>query len=164
MINYVFDNPRRLKVIAAGLATTLVMLFVVLTLNRMPDRTQSTSVGPIIQGERTQTGLLPPSPAPDRASPTPNYGPSAPIALEAVQAFLQNDRTGLARLAQPEVMEGVDEAPKRPADVAITGTVKVIQPGPTRQRVQVPTTDGPMLLDMVVIDGAWKVMDMRYAR
>lgn len=167
MINWIFYSTRRLKITTAWFVAVVVILFATLTASRLsstPALAPSEGSTPGLRSETTETGLLPPSPAPNEASPTQNYGPSAPIALEAVQAFLQGDRAGFARLAQPDVVEDVDGAPSPPPGQEIIGNVRVLLPGPTRQQVEVPTTDGPLILDMIIIDEAWKVMNMEYRR
>ncbi len=164
-IQWTFYSMQRLKNVAVGVAVLVVILFVSLTWSRLaspPEPTPDVAVTTL--PDTTETGLLPPSPAPDEASPTQTYGPSAPIALEAVQAFIQNDRAGFARLAQQQVVEDVSQAPAPPPGQQIVGNVRVLLPGPTRQQVEVPTTDGPLILDMVIVDGAWKVMNMEYRR
>jgi len=168
MKEWIFDSPERMKLVAIGLAVLSVVLMVALTLNRVAGSGGGRDMAPApVVSDEPYTGptdLVPPSPAPEGASPTPDYGSSAGIALEAVNAFLLNDSTRFAELAQPEAVEGINEAPARPAGQEVTGRVKTLLPGPTRQQVLVPTTDGDLVLDMVVIDGAWKVMSIEYAR
>jgi hypothetical protein len=163
MINWLFDNPQRLKIVAAGTGALIVIMFIAFTLTRI-QHLPSANPTPSASAESTADGLLPPSPAPEEGSPLPEYGPSAPIALEAVQAFLQGDHAKFARLGQPEAVESVNDAPQPPPGQEITGDVKTLLGGPTRQKVSVPTTDGDLVLDMVVVDGAWKVMSIEYDR
>jgi hypothetical protein len=153
----------------AGLAVMVIVLAVLLTWSRVATTVQPVPPVATTEGfpdtaspEPTSSDLLPASPAPDEASPTQDYGSAAPIALEAVQAFLSGDRAGFARLAQPEAVEGVNDAPVPKG--SISGEAETVLGGPTRQQIKVPTTDGSILLDMVVVNGAWKVMDLRYQR
>jgi hypothetical protein len=162
MIAWLFDSPQRLKIVAAGTAALIVIMFMAFTFSRMQGLAMAPSPTP--SAESTSVSLLPPSPAPEEGSPLPQYGPSAPIALEAVSAFLLGDHAKFARLGQPDAVESVNDAPKPPPGQRITGSAEVLLGGPTRQKVSVPTTDGDLVLDMVVIDGAWKVMSMEYAR
>lgn len=167
MINWMFDNPRRLNLVTLAMAlaiATLGVVFISGRINRIPQQSFDAPPTATATPESTATGLLPPSPAASAGSPTPDYGSSAPVALEAVQAFLLADHSGFARLAQPEAVESVNEAPAPPAGQQITGNVKTLLGGPTRQQVQVLTTDGPLILDMIVVDGAWKVQEIRYQR
>jgi hypothetical protein len=167
MKEWIFDSPERMKLVAIGLAVLSIVLMVALTLNRATGGGgQDMAPAPVVSDEpyTGPTDLVPPSPAQEETSPTPDYGSSAGIALEAVNAFLLNDSARFAELAQPEAVEGINEAPARPAGQEVTGSVKTLLPGPTRQQVAVPTTDGNLVLDMVVIDGAWKVMSIEYGR
>lgn len=164
MIEWLFDSPQRLKAVAAGLAITCLVLFISLVLTRAGSAPQPVAPVSTQAPEPVSTALLPPSPALEEASPTPQYGSSAPIAMEAVQAFLTGDRPKFARLGQQEAVESVNEAQIPPPGQRITGQVKTLLDGPTRQKVAVPTTDGDLVLDMVVVDGAWKVMSIEYAR
>jgi hypothetical protein len=159
MTAWLFDSPQRLKMMAAGAGALIIIMFMALTISRVRNL-------PTMQPTPTaqSTGLLPPSPASALGSPPPGYGPSAPIAMEAVSAFLLGDRAGFARLGQQEAVESVNDAPKPPPGQRITGVVKVLLDGPTRQKVSVPTTDGDLVLDMIVVDGAWKVLNIEYAR
>lgn len=168
MITWLFDSPQRLRVAAVGLGVLVLIMLVTMTTLRLMTIPASPQPGPTSLAtptpESTSTDLLPPEPAPYGASPTQDYGSSATIALEAVSAFLQGDRVRFAALGQQEVVEAVNDAPVPPPGQEITGSPETVLDGPTRQKVQVPTTDGPIDLDMIVVDGAWKVMDMRYSR
>jgi hypothetical protein len=163
-VRWVLDSPERLKYCASALAVTVVLLAITLTINRLPEATSGPLPTASAEPAPTDTRFLPDTPAPDSGSPLPDYGPSDQVALEAVAAFLRNDSPGFARLAQQEATETVNEAPARPAGARITGDVVLVLGGPTRQTVDVPTTDGPLRLDMVVVDGSWKVLDIEYAR
>lgn len=164
MIEWLFDNPQRLKWTTIILAATCAALLMIMFLRAASTGQVESAPAPAGTPEPVSTALLPPSPAPEAASPTPEYGSSAPIALEAVQAFLTGNRPGFARLGQQEAVEMVNEAPIPPPGQRITGAAKTLLDGPTRQKVSVPTTDGPLVLDMVVVDGAWKVMSIEYQR
>jgi hypothetical protein len=163
---WIFDSQRRMRWTVVGLAVGGLVLFMAVSLVRLagladvPQADPTTTAAP----EPVSSALLPPSPAPQEASPTQTYGPSAPVALEAVSAFLLGDRRAFAALAQQQAVEAVNDAPVPPPGQEVTGSPTLVLPGPTRQQVSVPTTDGPILLDMVVVDGAWKVLDLRYAR
>jgi hypothetical protein len=160
---WLLDSPERLKLVAVGLAVASVVLLVTMALSRSGGVPQPQPL-PSETPETVSTALLPPSPAVEEASPTPEYGSSAPIALEAVQAFLTGDRPKFARLGQQEAVETVNEAAVPPPGQRITGNPKTLLGGPTRQQISVPTTDGDLVLDMVIVDGAWKVMSIEYAR
>lgn len=167
MIAWLFDSKQRLQWVAVGLAVLSLVLFIALTTARLarldlsvPAPTASEASAPT--PDSTATGLLPPSPAADEPSPFQDYGSAAPIALEAVQCFLLGDRAGFAALAQQDAVEAVNEAPVPGGQ--ITGQADVVLPGPTRQQVSVPTTDGDLLMDMIVVDSAWKVQSMEYRR
>lgn len=164
IVRWVLDSPSRLKQSAAALAVVVVVLFVGLTIGRLPERSAGPLPAPTAEPAPTGTRLLPDTPAPDSASPLPDYGPSDQAALAAVEAFLRNDSAGFARLAQQEATETVNEAPARPAGARITGEVTTVHGGPTRQTVDVPTSDGVLRLDMVVVDGDWKVLDLAYVQ
>lgn len=168
MMTWILDNPRRLRKVVTSTVLAAMLLFFGFTISRVHGIPQvpaeTTSAAAAGTPESTATVLLPPSPATEQSPAPQTYGPSAPIALEAVQAFLSGDHAGFALLGQQEAVEAVNEAPKPPPGQEITGPVKVIHGGPTRQQVQVPTTDGPLLLDMIVVDEAWKVQSMEYQR
>jgi len=164
IVRWLLDSPERLRYSAAALAVTAIILGVGLTMARLPEPASAPLPTQTADPAPETTDLLPDTPAPDSGSPLPDYGPSDQVALEAVAAFLRNDAPGFARLAQQEATEAVNEAPARPAGARITGDVTTVHDGPTRQSVSVPTTDGALLLDMVVVDGSWKVLDIEYAR
>lgn len=157
MIERVFESTTSLKVWAAGLGVTVLVLLVALTALRMPDG-PATEAAP----DPASTDLFPVAPGPDATSPLPDYGSAAPVATEAVIAWLLGDLRALESLVEPEVMEAAAEAPAPSGRV--TGEATVLLDGPTRQKVSVPTSDGDIVLDMVVVDRAWTVMNMRYAK
>jgi len=166
VIKYIFDSPQRLRMISAGLAVAVLVLAIALTWTRLATLPTPPAATPteFATPDSTATDLLPASPAPEGASPTPYYGDSTTAALEAVQAFLLGDRAGFAEMAQQEAVESVNEAPVPPPGQEIIGVPEITLDGPTRQQVRVNTTDGNLLLDMVIVDGQWKVMDLRYEK
>lgn len=170
--NWIFANPTRLRQSLIALATVLLFAFIglgVLRATNVPPHSPTPTVStpdytlPDMEPDVTSTDLVPPSPTWDEPSPTADYGSSAPVALEAVSAFLRNDAIGFAKYAQPEAVEGANEAPARPAGQKITGST-ILLDGPTRQQVQVRTSEGPLILDMAVVDGKWRVLDMVYQK
>lgn len=163
MITWMFQSPQRLKRVMLLTLLAIPTLLVLLTITRLqglPDPAAQPSIDATT--ESTATGLLPPSPAPLDGPTTPEYGPSTPIALEAAQAFLQGDRARFAELAQPDAVESVNEAPTPGG--RITGQARISLGGPTQQEVKVPTSEGELTLTMIVVDGAWKVAGMEYAK
>jgi hypothetical protein len=165
VINWMFQNPARLKRVGLAFTLTCLVLTVLLTIARINGISQHrppTTNNTWTTAEPTSTGLLPPSPAVEPAPATPSYGPSTPIALEAVQAFLQGDHARFAELGQQNVVEAVNDSPTPGGE--ITGPGKIHLGGPTQQVVLVPTTDGELTLTMIVVDGAWKVAGLEYSK
>lgn len=164
MITWMFQSMTRLKRVSLGFVLIVLTLMSLLTIARIngikthqpPTNNTWTTAEPVA------TGLLPPSPATEPAPATAEYGPSTPIALEAVQAFLQGDHARFAELAQAEAVESVNEAPTPGGQISAPG--RIVLGGPTQQQVLVPTTDGDLTLTMIVVDGAWKVAGMEYAK
>lgn len=163
IVHWVLDSPERLKQSAVALMVVVVVLFVGLTVSRIPERSSAPLPAPTAEPAPTDTRLLPERATPYSASPLPSYGPSDQVALAAVEAFLRNDAPEFARLAQQDATEIANDAPARPAGARITGEVRTLLGGPTRQQVEVPTSEGALRLDMVVVDGRWKVLDLAYA-
>lgn len=164
IVNWIFDSPARLRKVAVGTAIIICVLMVTLTIGRMPSPPVASGPLPASSAtpEPTSSELLPVDPGTAEGSPLPEYGSSAPIALEAVNAFLLADHAGFARLAQQEAVEAINEAPDPKPGQQIIGVPTTVAGGPTRQTIDVRTTDGVLRLDMIIVDGAWKVLDMRY--
>ena len=167
MITWMFQSPERLKRVAVTFALTCVALTILLTIVRVHDLAShrppaEPTYGTTTESNAVATGLLPPSPSPEPAPATTEYGPATPIALEAAQAFLQGDRSRFAELAQPDVVESANEAPTPGGQITAPG--RVLLGGPTQQKILVPTSEGDLTLTMIVIDGAWKVAGMEYAK
>jgi hypothetical protein len=160
-MNWTFDNPRRLALVAAGAVVAGLVLFVVLLglrVHRMADALAQP------EPEVVPTALVPPTPTVLPAPASPTAPGSDPVALEAVNAFLLHDLTHFSTLASPEVAEQVIEAPPAQAGAVVTGPAVVVHGGPTEQIVQVPTSLGDLDLTLAWTDGAWIVTSMEYHR
>lgn len=170
MLNWIFDRPGRVTLVGSLAVASIGLLFFSLLGLRAwqvaptPWPSPTPSADAVATPETTSTDLQPSDPAPNEPSPTADYGSAAPIALEAVNAWLLGDMAAFASLAQPDVVEAAGEAPRPPAGSAIKGSPVTVLDGPTRQQIRVDTTDGPLDLDMIVIDGAWIVDKMVYRR
>ena len=161
MTNWLFKSKQHLEMVlmaAVALTITLFLLFMVNALSKVPDAPVGSTAAP----EPASTGLLAPSPEQEAPPATTDYGSSIPVALEAVSAFLTGDRPKFASLAQPDAVELVNEAPVPHG--SITASASTVLPGPTQQKINVPTTDGDLLLDMIIVDGSWKVLNIEDAK
>lgn len=154
-MDWIFQSPQRLRnTIIASVLVSLVLL-VALTGTRI-----MLAVGrePTVRIEASEPALTPSATATTTPAPTPTS--STPIALEAAQAFLAHDLRRFATLATPEAMEAAGAAPA--PSQRLHGDASLLRDGPTRQDVRVPTTGAALLLNMVLVDGAWLVEDMRF--
>ena len=164
MIDWIFDNPRRMRRVALGIALAVLFLFLTATVARL----KALPTLPAVTASTSPATTTTPQPQASRsqafsASPTPDYGSSLPIALEAVQAFLDGDHAKYSSLASQQAAEDANDAVVDPGQV-LTGAGKILLGGPTRQKVQVPTSMGKIILNMVEVDGAWTVDSMEMAK
>jgi len=162
MIAWLFDSPRRLQSVAAGLAVTAVVLTIVLLAASASTRTAAPASTPGPSAVQ-HTELIPPTSPEPTASPTRYVPPSQPVALEAVSAWLRYDLDDFGVVASPAALEAVSDSPRPvPGQEILDSRVEL--GGPNRQTVQVDVTGGTLELVMVTDDDRWLVDTMRYVK
>lgn len=164
----ILESPRRLivTVIVAALGAVLGLgLALVIRSGGGETRLDAQPARPGPTASPTDDRLIPPTPEiTTESTPDVDYGSPAPIALEAVQAFLDNDHARFSSLATQEVVEAVNAAPDPRPGQAVLGDVETVLPGPTEQTMRIMTTDGTLEVVMTADAevGGWLVSDMRY--
>lgn len=161
MIAWLFDSPRRLQIVAAGLVM-IVIAFAIGLLGAAESRKAAPASTPGPSAVQ-HTELIPPTSPEPTVSPTPYRQPSQPVALEAVSAWLRYDLDAFGAVASPAALEAVSEAPRPVPSQKILGS-RVELGGPNRQTVQVDVTGGTLELVMVIDDERWIVDTMRYVK
>lgn len=163
---WVFDSPARLRLCAVGLAVAVVILLVSLMTIRLSAGSDG-SAEPLPSASPTvvNTEMVPPTEAATATpNPQPSYGSSIPIALVAVEAWLQGDYQRFETVAQPAALEAVVDSGVNPPGGKVNGEVETLEGGPTQQTLQVPTSGGPMELVMVISGERWQVQSIRYVK
>lgn len=160
MINWLFDSPRRLQIVAAGVATLIVVMAISLLIIGIGINSSAPAPKPEPSGV-VHTELIPPTAPEETVSPTPYEQPSQPVALEAVSAWLRYDLDAFGAVASPAALDAVSEAP-RPVPSQEIENSRVVLGGPGRQTVQVDVTGGTLELVMVLDGERWIVQSMRY--
>lgn len=161
-MNWIFDNPKRLALVAAASLVAGLVLFVLLLGIRVARLVPPAD--PTIAAEPVSTALTPPTPTVLPVPASETAPGSDPVALEAVSAFLLHDLVHFSRLASPEVAEQVIEAPPAQDGATVTGPALIVHGGPTEQDVRVPTSLGDLDLTLAWTDDAWIVTSMEYHR
>lgn len=159
MIAWLFDNPKRLQTVAAGLIVSIIIMTIFLLLLGTGGG-EKMAPGPTPSTVR-HTELIPPTSPTPTVEPTPYVQPSQPIALEAVSAWLRYDLEDFGVVASPAALDAVSEAPRPVPGQKILGS-SVELGGPDRQTVQVVITGGTLELIMVKDGERWVVQSMRY--
>lgn len=178
MTRWLFANTSRLAMavvlfVVTGLGVAVLML--ALRINQM-DRAAG-PVNPMAQPSPLATGdgapLATPTPdptteplsQPDQSITQrafPEAGDPRSVALEAINEWLAWDFPGLEDDLLPGVLEEAQANPPQ-RGVRVDGAAEVVKDGPTASTVRVPTTEGSLLVDLVVYEGKWMVEAMGWA-
>lgn len=164
MIKWILYSKENVTLTIVAVCTTGALFLLGLIVIHGVGGGNAVSPRPSVTASRpVHTELIPPTIAPV-PTVTATLGPSLPIALEAVDAFLSNDIQRFGRVALPAAVEAVSDTPAPPASARkVTGKAVVRLGGTTQQVDEIPTSGGMLQLVMIVSDGRWKVQAIRYA-
>jgi hypothetical protein len=163
MIRWVFYSKENLTMTIVVICTAIALFLLGLITFHGLSGGSAVSPRPTSTTRPIHTELIPPTIPPTTAK-TASVGPSLPIALEAVDAFLSNDIQRFERVALPAAVEAVNDTPAPPATARkVTGKAVVRLGGVAQQVDEIPTSGGMLQLVMIVSGGRWQVQAIRYA-
>lgn len=174
-IRLLFDSPRRLWLsIALTILTILIIMAVVLAvrINQAFDRVEQAKASPAPTLSTDAT--LPPMPTTGPLTtqdqeylatddPFDALGDPTPVVLSAVAAWVRLDVEAMQKVYLPAALDSVVGTPPG-RGFRVTGPAEVVEPGPTRSVLIVPTSVQPLEVVTVGVEGRWMVESIGYRR